>query len=409
MKAVVIGATGRQGKGVIDYLLKQKDVTEVVACARRMDKVKGLIESLRDDRLQPKFIDVSERKNTVEALKGADVAINCAYEGYNTDEDYVNLELVTTQAALEAGVNYVGLGGAPPAPEQLALGNDFERKDILAILGMGILTGLLQIMAAYAINRLDRTDRVDMRYGERDLVPPEEHTQPLALGPKLGPKGEIELSYGFLNSTRFRYCVESVSYENRKLIYAASRGNPEPYIFRGPIGTLTVTQSPGSAVISLSRSFPEIKHITLKTAGNPDFDKNVGLLRDLGFFGNIPINVKGKMVSPWDVLIALIGKLPPETKAPDIRSEARVVVCGEEAGKEVEYSISWLRIGSSAAKVHIIASSGLCAAISAVMLGRRQTKGKGVLMPEVCIPPELFLNEFANAGMEIEIVKKMKV
>jgi saccharopine dehydrogenase-like NADP-dependent oxidoreductase len=231
----------------------------------------------------------------------------------------------------------------------------------------------------------------------------------LALGPKLGPKGEIELSNGFLNSTRFRYSVESVSYENRKLIYAAPRGNPESCIFRDPIGALTVTQSPGSAVISLSQSFPKIKHITLKTAGNPDFDKNVGLLRNLGFFGNTPINVKGEMVSPWDVLVALIGKLPPETKAPDIRSEARVVVRGEEAGKEVEYSISWLRIGSSAAKVHIIASSGLCAAISAVMLGRGQTKGKGVLMPEVCIPPELFLNEFANAGMEIEIVKKMKV
>jgi hypothetical protein len=43
------------------------------------------------------------------------------------------------------------------------------------------------------------------------------------------------------------------------------------------------------------------------------------------------------------------------------------------------------------------------------MLARGQTKGKGVLMPEVCIPPELFLNAFANAGMEIEIVKKIIV
>jgi hypothetical protein len=42
-----------------------------------------------------------------------------------------------TQAP-QAGVNYVGLGGAPPVREQLALGNDL-RKDILAILGMGIL------------------------------------------------------------------------------------------------------------------------------------------------------------------------------------------------------------------------------------------------------------------------------
>jgi saccharopine dehydrogenase-like NADP-dependent oxidoreductase len=181
------------------------------------------------------------------------------------------------------------------------------------------------------------------------------------------------------------------------------------FTFRDPIGTLTVTQTPGSAVISLSRSFPNIRHISLKTGGNPDSDKKVNFIRDLGFFRKEPINVKGQTILPWDVFVALIDKLPAETGPSDIRSEARVIVCGKEAGKEVEYTISWIRINNSGPREYIVSSSGLCAAIAAMMLARGQTKGKGVSMPELCIPPEQYLEELADEGMEIEIVRKVRL
>jgi len=180
MKVVVGGATGMQGRGALEYLLRQKDVSQIVAAARSGGKLEELVTSLGDKRLLAKSIDLSDIQGAAKLFRGADVVVNCAYEGYPTDQNYVNLELTATQAALEAGVDYVGVGGAPPAPEQLALSDEFERKGILAILGMGTLTGLVQIMATYAINKLDRTDSVDIKSGGRDLVPPQEHSRPLA-------------------------------------------------------------------------------------------------------------------------------------------------------------------------------------------------------------------------------------
>ncbi len=408
MKVVVTGATGKQGRGALWYLLRQKDVSQIVVSARSADKLKQLVAELGDDRLVAKPTDLSDIEGAAKVFMGADVVLNCAYEGYSTDDHYVDLELPTLKAALKAGVNYISVGGKAPEPEELALSDEFERKGLLAILEMGELTGLIQVMVADAINRLDKVNSVDMKYGSRDLVPPEEHSRPLAWGPKVGERGKTNLAYAGLGATRFRWGADSVSYENGKLHYHPPRANPEVFEFREPIGAVTTAQSPGPAVISLSRSFPNIKHISLKTGGDPDFDTKVSFLRDLGLFANEPISVQRDIVWPWEVLMTLLEQLPPEAKPADIRSEARVIVRGEEAGKEVEYTLSWLRISPSKSKERVPAS-GLCAAIAAVILGRGQIKGKGVLMPEVCIPPEQYLDEFRKSGEDIEISRKVRL
>jgi lysine 6-dehydrogenase len=380
--------------------LKQEDISQIVATARGVDRVRELVASLGDERLVAKFIDLSDIKCAAKVLKGADVVVNCSH---------VSVELPATKAALEAGVNYAGTVGRPPEPEQLALSDEFKRKGILAIPGIGGAAGLVQVMAAYAINKLDRTDSVDIKSGSRDLVPPEEHTRPLAWGPRVGGKGEINLDYPGLDTVRGMYVKASVSYEDGELRWNQPRGNSEVFQFREPIGALTIAQSSGGAVVSLSRSFPGINRITYKTGGDPDQDRKKNFLRDLGFMDEKPINVQGQMVSPWEVLVTLLGQPPPETKPADIRDETRVIVRGEEAGKEVEYNISRLNIDPDRFKEYIGLSTGLCSAIAAVMIGRGQIKAKGVLMPELCIPPDRFLDELASLGMDIEITKTVKL
>ena len=395
MKVVVAGAAGKQGRGAFWYLLKQKDISQIVAADIRLDKVKELVTSLGDRRLVAKFINLSDIEAAAEVFMGADVVVNCAYEGCSIEEKYINLELAATKAALEAGVNYTGLGGAPPAPEQLALSEEFERKGTLAILGMGSAPGLIQIMAAYAINKLDRVDSVDMMSGCRDLVPPEEHSRPLAW---TSEDRAMAILY------RWRTITDSVSYQDGKLHYHPPRANPEVFEFREPIGAVPIAQTPGSPVICLSRSFPNIKRISFKTGGGPDLETKVNFLHDLGFFVEKPINVQGQMILPWEVLMTLVEQLPAETKPADVRWETRAIVRGEEDGKEVEYTIS------SLSREVQVARAGLCTAIAAVMLCREQTKGKGVLMPELCIPPEQYLDEFADTGTEdIEIIRRVRL
>ena len=410
MRVIVPGAMGKQGRGALWYLLRQDDVSEIVVGARRIEQVRDLVSRLGDKRLAPQSIDLSDIESTVNVFKGANVVVNCAYEGYPTDKSYMNLEIPATKAALEAGANYTNLGGSPPAPEQLALSDMFQNKGILAVLGMGELTGHLQIMATYAINRIDRTDSIDIKYGERDLVPPEQHNRPIPWGPRPGTKGKTDFAYAGLGATRFRYGSNSASIEEGKLRYDPPRAHPEVFVFKEPIGGATIAQTPGAAAISLSRSFPEIKHISFKAGGDPSFETKVNFLRDLGFFNTKPINVQGMLISPWEVLVALLEQLPLEKNPADIVSEARVIVRGQEAGKEVEYTFSWTRISSDRVREDVVPSSGLCAAIAGLMVARGQAKGTGVLMPEICIPPEKYLDEFVKTGKgEIEISRKMKL
>ncbi|GAI59501.1 unnamed protein product, partial [marine sediment metagenome] len=51
MKVVVTGVAGKQGGGTLWYLLKQKDISQIVAADIRVDKVEELVASLRDKRL----------------------------------------------------------------------------------------------------------------------------------------------------------------------------------------------------------------------------------------------------------------------------------------------------------------------------------------------------------------------
>jgi len=398
MKVLVAGATGKQGRGALWYLLKQKDISQIVAAARGLDRVEELVANLGDERLVAKSIDLSDIEGAAKVLKGADVIVNCSH---------VSVELSATKVALEAGTNYAGTVGRPPEPEQLALNDDFIRKGILAIPGIGGTAGLFQVMAAYAINKLDRTDSVDIKSGSKDLVPPEEHTRPIAWGPRVGSKGEINIDFPGLDTIKGMYIKSSVSYEDGELRWAQPKGNPEVFQFRDPIGAVTITQSSGGVVVSLSRSFPEIKRITYKTGGDSDQDRKKNLLRDLGFMNEKQIDVEGQMISPWEVLVALLGELPRETNPADIRSETRVIVRGEEAGKKVEYNLSRLNISPNRISESTVPSSGLCSAIAAVMIGRGQIKAKGISMPELCINPDLFLGEFASLGMDIEITKRV--
>jgi len=410
MKVVVPGATGKQGRGALWYLLKQEDVSEITVGARGVGQVKALISELGDERLKPEFIDLADPESTAKTFRGAALVINCAYEGYPTDDNYQNIEIPATRAALEAGVNYTNLGGIEQAREQLAFHSEFQEKDLLAVPGMGELTGHLQIMAAYGIQRLDKTDSVEMQYGERDLVPPEEHSRPISLAARPGGKGKTAMASVGLGATRFRYGSPSVRIEDGKRVYDPPRGRPEVFEFREPIGNVSIAQTPAPSVLSLSRSFPEISKITFKAGGGIDFDQKINFLRDIGFLGTERIEVEGQEVSPWAVLMALLAKIPPEVKLPDVVSEARVIVTGWEKGKEMQYAFSWTRIRADSPRENVLPSSGLCAAVAGMMIARGKVKGTGVLMPEQAIPPEDYLTEFLKTGKgDIELTRREKM
>jgi len=392
MKVAVAGASGIQGMSAMIYLLEQGDVEEVqVSDAFNLERLKERVEKLNDKRLVMRELDCTDQKAAAEAFKGYGVVVNCAM----TPGGY----LKTTKAALEAGCNYLDLTSMGEEPQQRALHDEFKKKGITGIVDMGTAPGLSTLMAVYCMNKLDKTDSIDYKWAVVDVVPPEGHTRPLYWG--YGLEGIMHLVSDPTNC-----------YEDGKLQKLEPRARPEVFRFKDPIGEQVIMGNPHEEPWMLAESFPDagFKHILYRQAYDADSEKKFCFLRDLGFHRHDLIDVKGVKVAPFDVLWSLLEQLPPEQKKPAKHlSEGNCVVQGWKDGKQLE--IQLMIRTSPESEMHKRYTSkgafgsyrtGICSAMAGVLLGRGLIEKKGVYPPELCVPADLYIQEQAKVGMEIE-------
>jgi lysine 6-dehydrogenase len=398
MKVAVTGASGIQGMSAMIYLSEQDDVAKVfVSDNFHLERLQERVNRLNDKRLVMGQLDCSDQKKAYQAFKGYDVVINCAY----TPGGYFR----TTQAALKAGANYLDLTSMGDEANQRTLHNEFKNKGITCVMDMGTAPGLSNIMAVYCMNKLDKTESIDYKWGVVDVVPPNGHTRPLYWG------------YGF-DGIMGLVTRPSLVYEDGRLQELEPRARPEIFRFRDPVGDQVVMGFPHPEPRMLSQSFPDagFKHIMYRQAFDPDSEKKYCFLRDLGFSNRTePIEVKGMNVIPFDVLWALLEKLPAEKKKPaHIISEGNCIVQGWKDGKKVEVRLM-IRT-SPDSEMHKRYTSkgafgsyrtGICGAMAGVLLGRGLIEKKGVFPPELCVPAELYIQEQAKVGMEIEVTTRV--
>jgi lysine 6-dehydrogenase len=393
MKIVVTGAAGAMAWPGLIYLLEQPDVTEILLCDLSEAGVKERIKKLGDDkRLKAQVLDLMDIKASAKAFAGYDVLYNCAFMTTCT---------AATQAALEAGLNYLDLGGFQKE-EQLKFSDSFKKKGIIGICGVGTASGMSNIMAAYGVQQLDKPESVEILDACVDMVPDTEHTRPLYWGYAI--EGIID-----------EFFKDGAYFDEGQLKYIPARSYPEVVNFRPPAGQVKVATTVHSEPISLSKTFKDrgLKHASWKIGFDTDFEEKMTFLRNLGLFKTEPIEADGQKVSPRALLLKLLFNQPPETKkAPDFRGHMIVVVKGEQAGQKVEYTITEYATADLTLKMQkkgVFSSyrTGIYGAIGAVMIGRGQIEKKGVFYPEACVPPELFLKETAKAGIEVDVSKKV--
>ena len=168
MRVVVTGGAGAMAGGILQDLLRQDDVSEIVVADISEEKAKERVVTLNDKRLVAKFVDLSDEENTVALFKGADVVMNSAL---------FDTSLQATRAAAKAGANYIDLG-SPCWEAQLALSDEFRKRGVTAVLGLGTAPGATNIMARYLVDRLDRVESIHLKDGNVDQNE-KEHTRPL--------------------------------------------------------------------------------------------------------------------------------------------------------------------------------------------------------------------------------------
>ena len=375
MKAVVLGGMGLTGRCAVLDLIDNNKIDEIIIG----DQVKNL--EFGDSRVKFVKLDVNDKETLIRSIRGADVVINAV-------QYYHNVKIM--KAALEAKTNYIDFGGLYRVTlEQLALDQEFKDAGLLAIIGMGAQPGISNIMASFAVSKLDKVDEIVIRDGWIDKT------------------NYPKLFFTWSPNTLFDELTFKAVHFDGSVVESDPFGSSEEYDFGWEIGKAKIFRSIHSEIATLPSSFAEkgIKYVEWKE-GSADIEK-LKFLTDIGFGRTDKVKAGGAEVVPREFLFDFLKSQnmfsPPENIQVMDFEMTVVTAKGTDEGrpKMVElrayfkYDDKW-KVSASQKEV------GVPGSIAAQMIMSGVIKGKGVKPPEQIVPVKPFFAELGKRGIKIK-------
>lgn len=270
---------------------------------------------------------------------------------------------------------------------QYARHGDWQKKGLLALVGMGIDPGVSEVFARYAEKHMfDEIDEIGVRDGSNMAVRGNPYATQFSVWSVieecLNPPVFWELGRGY-------YTAEPMS--------AA-----EVFDFPEGIGPQEVVAVEHEEVINLPRWINKgLKRVSFKISLGKELMDALQMLNDMGLASAEPIDVKGDQVSPRDVVEACLPD--PASVGPLMKGKICVgtLVRGRKDGRPREaylYQVAdnqdcMERIGCQA----VAAQTAVGPAIAIELLAKGIWKGSGVLPPEA-FDPEPFMERMTGCG-----------
>ncbi|SOC43692.1 saccharopine dehydrogenase family protein [Salinicoccus kekensis] len=393
MKVTVLGGAGKVAMGAIQDLVENRDVKEILLADLNMDALEKRKQFLNSNKINISYIDLNDHESLVGLLKDSDVCLNGCSHVFN---------LKVMKACVDSKTNYTDFGGLFHwAKEQLKMHDDFKQAGITGIVGSGSAPGIVNVMAKYAYERLDRIESVHIRDAivnfnqkENDFVPP------YAIGTLLD-----------------EYIMNPYEFRNGEYVEKAPFSGGETFSFPPPIGEQTVLNTIHSEVATIPLSFKDkgIQDVTFKLALPKFFEEKLRFLVEMGFGDKEEIDVQGQKISPRKVLESIIEKknnlINNDDQKHDDHKILRVEVKGEKNGENIEYIIETI-LSPYAEWPHLsqgVFSVGFPAAVTTRILGNNQIKESGFFASEQAIPTQVYFEELAKRGIHVEVSCKKNV
>lgn len=376
MKVLVLGS-GQMGKGAAYDLVKQDSVEQIVVadidpkCAESLAKEVG-------EKAVAKTVDAKNRDQLAKAFSEVDSVISAVSYTVN---------VLHTEVAIETGTHMCDLGGGwTIVQKQLEMHEQAKDAGVTVVPDCGLAPGMVSVLAREGIEYLDRVESVKIRVGGLQQEP----RPPLNYALIFSVEGLIN-----------EYIEPCVALRDGKIKIEEPLVGFEEITFPEPYGKLEAFNTSGGTSTLPYTYEGKVKELDYKTIRYPGHGHKMWCLMKLGLMGSEEMDVDGKKVVPRRVLETLLEKnLPPSGKDVTL---LRVMVEGWKGteSRNIEYEVIDL-FDEKTNLTSMMRTTSFPASVTAMMMVDGRISERGVLTPERCIPPDLFIEELRSRGIDIK-------
>ncbi len=369
---IIFGGTGLQGRICGRDLLESG--YSVLLCGRDPSGIRKLLKNKRAGFM---VVDLRDKKLIVDVIKksGAKIVVNCA-------ELIFNVPIM--KACLQIKKSLTDLGGLQKiTKEQFKLHDEFKKAGILCITGCGSTPGIVNIMAAYAVDKFDTVNTITLGFAWDSNI--KQFVIPYSMQSIFNEFSEEPVTFhdGKFVKENMMFCKRNMDFKEigKQTVYCIAHS--EVYTFS------KYFKNKGLKSIHYMAGFPEHSITVIKT------------LMDLGLESDKAVEIEGVKIKPIEFITHILKKLPIPKGYKEIEN-LWVNVAGCKDGKNVNTEMNciiktllgWEESGSNV-------DTGRTISIISQMLRNDLISSIGVYAPEALIPQEEFFKELAKRKMRV--------
>lgn len=391
MRVLLVGVGG-VGEAIAAIAKPRAWMKLMVLADYNVTRAEEVQKKLGDDKRFPvEFIDAGNQQSIEELAKKyqVDLIMNSVDPifneqifdaAYNVGATYMDMAMTLSKPHPTEPFNKPGV---KLGDYQFDKAKDWEKKGLLALVGIGVEPGMADVFARYAADHLfDEIEEVGIRDGANITIE----------GYDFAPNFSIW--------TTIEECL------NPPIIWQDGDWHTtppfsEPEIFDFPeIGPVEVVNVEHEEVLLVPR-WVKAKRVTFKYGLGDEFINVLKTLHMLGLDNKEKINVKGVQVAPRDVVAACLpdpAHLGDKMKG---KTCAGTYVTGTKDGKKRAVYLYQVADNEECMKTWgcqaVVAQTAFSAVIAMDLLKHGVWKGAGVLGPEA-FPPDPFMEKMADYG-----------
>jgi lysine 6-dehydrogenase len=356
-------------------------VTQVTLADHRLGALPPYLGGDWDGRLRTLRLDVTDDAAVAQALRGHTSVMSAIPYYYNGP---------MAKAAVECGCHFSDLGGNTDIVlEQKKLDKAAQAKGVSVIPDCGLAPGMVNILAAEGIRRLDQTKEVKIYVG--------------GLPQRPEPPLNYQIVYSLEGALDY-YTTPSWVLRGGKPVQVDALSEVEPVEFPSPVGTLEAFHT-GGGISTLPFAYDgKVDVMEYKTLRYPGHVAIMRPIRELGLLANEPIEVKGIQVAPRDLFIAAVH---PKLHKPNGRDlvALQVRVNGTSRGKPRQVTFRLIDYYDAEHGISaMMRTTGYSLSITGQMQVDGRIKQKGVHTPDEAVPFVDYVTELGRRGVRIEEV-----